>query len=125
MGLTKFLQKKIAQSPEEKEARAAHKKAVDDAFQKAYDEEELKQAAVRGKEAAVKGKKKSGLLNTIGAVAEGALYGMNKGAKAFNEGVGSNEWTVPKQNDMLSIPEGNNDIFFGSTKRKKKYERDW
>ena len=78
----------------------------------------------RGKEAAVKGKKKGGLLSTIGNIAEGALYGMEKGAKAFNDGVGSNDWNVPKQSDVLVIPKGNNNLFF-EPEHKKKYERDW
>jgi hypothetical protein len=127
MGLTKFLLKKVAESPEEKAKRLEHKKAVAKAYQAAYDEEELTQATARGKAEAAKGKKKGGLLNTIGNVAQGALYGMEKGAKAFNDGIGSNEWSVPKQSDALVIPDGNSDIFFGSQppKRKKKYERDW
>ena len=125
MGLTKFLQKKIAQTPEEKAERVAHKKAYDKAFQDAFDAEELEQAKIRGKEAAIKGKKKGGLLGTIGNVAQGVVYGMEKGAKSFNDGVGANDFVVPKQNDILAIPKGNNDLFFGPTKHKKKYERDW
>ena len=128
MGLTKFLQKRVADTPEkiaEREAEKLHKQKVDAAFLKARREEELRLAEERGKAAAQTGtKKKGGLLATIGNVAQGALYGMEKGAKAFNDGVGSSDWNVPKQSDVLVIPKGNNNLFF-EPERKKKYERDW
>ena len=116
--------KKVTETPEEKEARLEHKKKVAKAYQAAYDAEELEQAKIRGKEAAIKGKKKGGLLSTIGNVAQGVVYGMDKGAKAFNDGMGAGDFNVPKQNDMLAIPKGNNDLFF-DTERKRKYPRDW
>ena len=139
MGFTSFLKKKVADTPEKQAERTElklHKAEVKAAYDKAFKEEELKAATEHGKldgaKAGAIGKKKGSLLKTIGNVAEGMVYGVNKGADAFNQGVGLQNFNleVPKQNEQITIPRGNNDIFYGSvnqydepSSRKKKKHR--
>jgi hypothetical protein len=128
MGFTKFLKKKIEDTPEkiaEREAEKTHKLEVKKAYDTAYREAELKAATQRGTLEGAKstGKKKS-LLNTIGAAAEGALVGINKGADAFNKGMGVNTLEIPRQDDMIILPKGNSDIFWGSDQPKKKHRKE-
>ena len=88
MGLTKLLKGKPL-SEEEK----THRAKVKEAYDKAYREAELKAAEEQGKQAGAKAiakKQNSSLLGTIGRVAEGMYVGINKGADAFNKGVGVN-----------------------------------
>jgi len=129
MGFTSLLKKKLEDTPEkiaEREADKAHKAKVKKAYDDAYREAELKAATERGAlEGAKSTGKKKGLLNTIGAAAEGALVGINKGADAFNKGMGVNTLEIPRQDDMIVLPKGNSDIFFGSDQpNKKKHHRE-
>ena len=139
MGFTSFLKKKVADTPEKQVERTAlklHKAKVKEAYDIAFREAELEsaktQAKLDGTKAGAIGKKKGSLLKTIGNVAEGMVYGVNKGADAFNQGVGLQNFNleVPKQNEQITIPRGNNDIFYGSVNqydepslRKKKKHR--
>jgi hypothetical protein len=132
MGLTNFLKKKIIDTPEkqiEREELKQHKLKVKQAYDKAYREAELTAATEKGNLEGAKApitKKKGSLLSTIGNIAEGMVYGVNKGADAFNKGVGLQDFNleVPKQTDQLIIPQGNNDLFYDSnrlrTHRKKR-----
>ena len=84
-----FFKKK--ETPEEKAARKAHEAEVEKAYQAAYDKAELEAAVERGTNAGKNAgdKKKGELLATLGGVAEGAIYGINKGADTFVKGVGN------------------------------------
>ena len=116
MGLSKLLQKKPLT-----DAEREHKAKVKAAYDKAFQEAEITAATERGKlEGSKATAKKGGLINTIGRAAEGALYGINKGAKAFNDSMGSNDFVVPKQEEILGAPKGSNDIFYGTTQRKSR-----
>ena len=144
MGLTSLLKDKLLNDdPEkrvarkaEKEAEREHQKRVKEAYDKAFREEQLKAAIEQGRLAGSKVgvKKKGGLLKTIGNIAEGMVYGVNKAADTFNKGVGVNTLELPEQdmltapkgnNDLITMPKGNDDMLFGSrhSSKKRKYER--
>jgi len=116
-------------TPEEIEQKAK----VDAAFREAYNKEEIKGAHLRGAREGRKAgetKQNSGVLATISRIAEGSLYGVNKGAEAFNKGVGLQDFNLqaPKTDTaVLNLPVGNDDIFFGSNpvKKKRSYSPDW
>ena len=138
-GLTSFLKKKVADTPEkqvEREELKLHKAEVKAAYDIALKEEELKAATEHGKldgaKAGAAGKKKGSLLKTIGNIAEGMVYGVNKGADSFNQSVGLQNFNleVPQQNERIVLPKGNSDIFYGATSlhKKKKHNNelyDW
>lgn len=111
MGLTGFLKKKPL-SDEEKQ----HQAKVKEVYDKARREAELEAAKEQGKQAGSKvgSAKKGGLLSTIGNIAEGALYGINKGADAFNKGVGI---------ESLDASEDNNDLLGLGSRGKKKRKK--
>jgi hypothetical protein len=132
MGLTGFLKKKLTETPEEKADRLSHEAQVKKIRREAFYKAELEAAAEHGRIEGAKagygeGKKKGGLLTTIGRAAEGALVGVNKGAKMFNDGMGIEGLGIPKQTDELVIPKGNNDLFSvasTATKKKRKNQDD-
>ena len=93
------------------EDEKAHREAVRKAEQEAQWEEELIVASDRGKALAHK-KKSNSLLGAIGAAAEVALVGINKGADAFNKGVGVTSLDLPKQDERIVLPKGNNNLVF-------------
>jgi hypothetical protein len=121
---------KKKETPEEKTARltseAEEKKTYDEEFHKAKMEAIKKRAATEGEKAGLTPKKKGGLLNTIGAIAEGSLYGMNKGAEAFNKGVGLQDFNLKmpnNDNETSILPKGKNDLFFDSDEPKRRKRR--
>ena len=139
MGLSSWVKKKLLEeSPEKKAQRKLereYKAKVKEAYLKAYYTAELEaaeeQGKLAGKNSQVKSKN-SGLLATIGRVAEGTMKGINQGADMFNQGMGTgsislkesdSELVLPK-NDMLVLPKGNNDLFFEDKPHRKKHRNE-
>ena len=117
MGLTKFLKEKLEGNPEEKQHRALLKETYTKNL-RAAELEGAKRAGTRQgfKKGQSYSKPKSGL-GMIGSMAEGAVHGINKGAGAFNTGMGMDDFAPAK---------GNHDLFdleLREERKSKKHHR--
>jgi hypothetical protein len=104
MGLGNFLKKKLEGDPAKRQAEREHKTEVKKAHDEAYNAAEIVGAKKRGvREGYQAGQRKqsSGILGMMGAAAEGAVYGINKGAETFNNGIGLNDFAAQKGNSDL------------------------